>query len=435
MFKRGSQARLLATFASFFALLALPVLAKDEPVRVANAEAARPGAAAKRAAAKPSPSQTASIDRPGASGSFDQFVAKLWPDAKAAGISRATFDRAFESVTPDPRIVALTKKQSEFVQPIWSYLASAAGGTRLSRGREVAERHAATLAAVERTYGVPRSVVLGVWGMETNYGSFTGNMDVVRSLATLAHLRYRGDFFRGELIPALTLLEQGLAREDIKGSWAGAMGHTQFMPTSYVKFRADGDGDGAADIWKSVPDALASTANYLKLHGWKSGLDWGYEVVLPDGFDFRNHRQSLASWAGLGLRRVDGGGLSGRDEAWLFLPAGASGPAFLVTENYDVIKSYNSSDAYALGVAHLGDRILGGPTVQGRWPVKEPQLGAKERIEIQKRLATLGHYEGETDGKFGSKTRAAVRAFQLDRGLPADGYADASLLASLRGKR
>ena len=384
------------------------------------------------------PAHAQAAPKPGqseAQAGFSAFVESLWPDAKARGVARETFVAAFRGVTPDPKIVALTKKQSEFVQPIWGYLASAVGGTRLSRGQEVARQWSTTLDAVEQRYGVPRAVVLGVWGMETNYGSFTGSMDVIRALATLAYTRYRGDFFRDELLTALQIIQGGLDRGAMKGSWAGAMGHTQFMPSSYMKFAVDGDGDGSRDIWASIPDALASTANYLKQHGWQPGLPWGFEVELPEGFDFRNHRQGFAQWSGLGLRRTDGKSLPRSGEATLFLPGGAGGPAFLVTDNYNAIKAYNSSDAYALAVAHLGDRIAGGPPVQGAWPTSEPVLAGAERVEVQKRLAALGFYAGESDGKLGSKTREAVRAFQLNRGLTADGYANTRLLKELRAAR
>jgi membrane-bound lytic murein transglycosylase B len=367
---------------------------------------------------------------------FRRFVEGLWPEAKARKISRETFDAAFRGVAPDPKIIALTNKQSEFVQPIWGYLDGAVSGARVPRGREVAAQWSAQLDRIERSYGVPRSIVLGVWGMETNYGSFTGGMPVIQSLATLAYTRYRGEFFRNELLVALEMIERGYADPAaMRGSWAGAMGHTQFMPSSFIQHAVDGDGDGRADIWNSPADALASTANYLRNHGWQPGLPWGFEVVLPQGFDFRNHRHGFAAWSQLGVGRVDGQPMPRAGEAMLFLPAGARGPAFLVTENYTVIKAYNSSDAYALGVAHLGDRILGGAAIAGAWPKGAPQLGKNERMEVQRRLATLGHYAGESDGKFGSKTREAVREFQLARGLLPDGYADTTVLNALRQPR
>jgi lytic murein transglycosylase len=293
-----------------------------------------------------------------------------------------------------------------------------------------------TLTAVERFYGVPRSVVLGVWGMETNFGSFTGSIYAIRALATLAYTGYRGEFFKEELLTALQILEkEHVDRSKMLGSWAGAMGQTQFMPSSYMKYAADGNHDGVRDIWGSVPDALASTANYLREKGWEPGLPWGFEVKLPRGFDFRNLRQGFASWQSLGLRRVDGKGMPRSGEATLFLPGGKGGPAFLVTDNYNVIKAYNSSDAYAMGVAHLGDRLMGGQPIQGAWPKDEPMLDKDQRQELQKRLSSLGFDVGEADGKFGSKTRDAVRNFQLRRGLTPDGYADLAVLRELRAIR
>ena len=367
---------------------------------------------------------------------FQRFVQGLWPAAKARGVSRATFEEAFRGVEPDPKIIALTKKQSEFVRPVWDYINGAISAQRLDRGRQMAAEWTRTLDAVERAYGVPRSVVLGVWGMETNFGSFTGSIYVVRALATLAYTGYRGGFFKEELLTALQVLEEDhIDRTKMLGSWAGAMGQTQFMPSSFVKYAVDGNRDGVRDIWASVPDALASTANYLRQHGWEPGLPWGFEVKIPQGFDFRHLRQAFAGWQQLGLRRMDGKAMPRTGEATLFLPGGANGPAFLVTANYDVIKAYNSSDAYAMGVAHLGDRVLGGHPIQGAWPKDEPMLDKDQRQELQKRLAGLGFYQGETDGKFGSRTRDAVRNFQLRRGLTPDGYADLAVLRELRTVR
>jgi lytic murein transglycosylase len=385
-------------------------------------------------AVRPTPA-LAQSEQPG-QGDFQRFIEGLWPEARARGVSRPTFDNAFRDVGPDAKIIALTKKQSEFVRPIWEYVDGAVSAQRLDRGRQIAAQWGETLASVERRYGVPRSVVLGVWGMETNFGSFVGNIYSIRALATLAYSRYRGEFFRNELLTALQILQQDhVDRSDMLGSWAGAMGQTQFMPTSFVKYAVDGDGDGKRDIWKSVPDALASTANYLRQQGWETGLPWGFEVELPSRFDFRNFRQGFASWIKLGLKRPDGRPLPRSGEATLFLPGGAQGPAFLVTDNFAVIKTYNSSDAYAMGVAHLGDRLVGGHPIKARWPTSEPMLGKEEREEVQRRLVSLGLYSGETDGKLGSKTREAVRNFQLDRGLIADGYSNAAVLRELRAAR
>jgi lytic murein transglycosylase len=367
---------------------------------------------------------------------FQRFLEQVWPEARARGVSAATFNAAFADVAPDPKIIALSQKQSEFVRPIWDYLASAAATTRVVKGQEVAGEWGRVLDAVEHAYGVPKGVVLGIWGMETNFGRFTGNIPVIRALATLAFIRYRGDFFRDELLVALQILERRhVTPANMLGSWAGAMGQTQFMPSSFMKFAVDGDGDGRGDIWTSMPDALASTANYLRKQGWRPGLPWGFEVQLPKRFDFRHHRHDFAAWARLGVRPIARRDMPRSGEATLFLPGGARGPAFLVTANYDVIKSYNSSDAYALGVAHLGDRIYGGRPIEGEWPKNEPLLDKEQREEVQRRLISLGFYSGDADGRFGSKTREAVRRFQTRRGLAPDGYANLAVLKELRAVR
>jgi lytic murein transglycosylase len=367
---------------------------------------------------------------------FARYLEGLWPKAQARGVSRATFDLALQGVTPDPKIAAGTQKQSEFVQPIWAYLDSAVSAAKIRRGSEVARQWAVTLDAVEAFYGVPRSVVLAAWGMESGFGGYTGKTSVIRALATLAFSRHRGGYFERELIAALEMIEKDHVRPaEMLGSWAGAMGQTQFMPSSFLAYAADGDGDGKRDIWTSVPDVLASIANFLKEHGWKPGLPWGFEVALPEGFDYAVHRRGFAEWAAAGVRRMDGAEMPRSGEGLLFLPAGARGPAFLLSENFFVIKAYNTSDSYALAVGHLGDRILGGPPVQGAWPRAEPMLGRDERVELQKRLAERGLLDGDADGRIGFKTRDAVRRFQLDRGLVPDGHADPGVLAALRAAR
>jgi lytic murein transglycosylase len=371
-----------------------------------------------------------------ANASFDAFVKGLWPTAQARGISRATFDLAFRGVTPDASIVALTRKQSEFTAPIWGYLNSAIGGTRIPRGRDAAADNAAVLAQIEARYGVPKEIVLGVWGMETNYGAFKGDKDTIRCLATLAHIRYRGEFFRDELLTALELIEKGhVERSELRGSWAGAMGHTQFMPSSYMKYAVDWTGDGHADIWSSTPDALASTANYLKGYGWVPGLPWGLEVTLPETFDYRLNKASFSSFSSAGVRRVDGRGLPSSGEGRLFFPAGHRGPVMLLTENFDVIKKYNSSDAYALAVGHLGDRIMGRPAIQADWPVQAPRLDKAGLQDVQRRLKAAGLYNHEADGRIGTVTREAVRQYQLKIGEIADGYPTPALLVKMRDAR
>lgn len=371
-----------------------------------------------------------------ASAGFDIFLQRLWPQAQARGISRATFDLAFRGVTPDASIVALTKKQSEFSAPIWSYLNNAVGGGRVQRGQAVAAENASVLAQVEARYGVPKEVVLGVWGMETNFGSFKGGKDVIRSLATLASIRYRGDFFRDELLTALELIEKGyVERSELRGSWAGAMGHTQFMPSSYLKYAVDWTGNGHADIWNSSSDAIASTANYLKSHGWVSGLPWGMEVTLPEGFDHRLDKGSFASFRSAGVRRADGRALPSSGEGRLFYPAGHTGPVLLLTANFDVIKQYNSSDAYALAVGHLGDRIMGRAAIQADWPLKAARLDMAATKDLQRRLKALGLYDHDADGRVGTGTREAVRRYQISVGEIADGYPTPALLARMRGQR
>lgn len=376
------------------------------------------------------------VEGPAVQAEFQSFVEGLWPEARARGVSRGMFDQAFAGVGPDAKIVALSEKQSEFVRPVWDYIAGAVTPARMSKGQQVSDELAGVLERVETAYGVPKGIVLGIWGMETNFGRFTGTISTVRALATLAFVRYRGDFFRGELLTALQILEQNhVAPAHMLGSWAGAMGQTQFMPSSFAKYAVDGNGDGRRDIWTSMPDAFASTANFLRKQGWKPGLPWGFEVQLPDGFDFRNHRQTFAAWGRLGVRRADRKVMPASGEASLFLPAGAGGPAFLITDNFTVIKAYNASDAYALGVAHLGDRIYGGQPIAGQWPKDEPTLDKEQRAEVQQRLTALGHYSGNADGRLGTKTREAVRQFQLHRGLRADGYANLALLNELRAGR
>ncbi|MEN3931156.1 lytic murein transglycosylase [Microvirga sp. W0021] len=367
---------------------------------------------------------------------FDRFLASLWNEARTQGISRKTFEMAFAGVGPSDKIIAHTKKQSEFVRPIWEYIDGAVGKARVNRGVDMAGKWAQTIARVEKNYGVPRTVILGVWGMESNFGSYTGKTYVIQALASLAYVGYRGDFFRKELISALRILQEDhISRDMMLGSWAGAMGQTQFMPSSFEKYAVDGNGDGIRNIWTSVPDALASTANYLHMHGWDPRLPWGFEVVIPEGTYLRSHRHDFATWQKLGVRRADGGKMPRSGEAQLLVLTGMNGPLFLVTDNFEVIRAYNSSDAYALGVSLLGDTIYGGGRLRTPWPRNAPRLSAAERKEVQQLLRRKGFYAGETDGNHGAKTREAIRAFQIKYNLPVDGYADHQLLAYMRKVR
>ncbi len=368
---------------------------------------------------------------------FRKFIADLWPLAEARGVSRTTFETAFKGVTFDPKIVALTNAQPEFVRPIWKYLASAVSKARIERGRAKADEERAWLAKARSTYGVDESVVMGIWGMETEFGAFEGSDNVIRALASLAFVHYRGDYFRDELIAALAILEEGdISARDMRGSWAGAMGQTQFMPSSFAEYAVDFEGHGRRDIWNSAPDAIGSTANYLAKHGWIADAPWGFEARLPAGFKLTDADSSrfapFASFAERGVVRADGGALPPSGEAQLLIPAGLGGPIFLVTANFKTIKSYNNSTAYALGVALLGDAIMGRGGLRARWPVHDAPLSEREIRDLQTRLHKLGYDVGEIDGRAGETLRAALRAYQESIGAPPDGYPTLALLRKMR---
>ena len=315
------------------------------------------------------PTATASAAR---TGSFGAFLQALWPEAHAHGVSRATFDAAFLGVTPDPAVIDKTRTQAEFRKTVGEYLETAVSDKRIALGRDKYAEYQRWLERAEAQYGVDRYIIMGVWGLETKYGTYTGDDYVIRSLATLAAAHYRGTYFRTELIKALIILQEGnIDPVHMLGSWAGAMGQTQFMPSNFKPYAVDFDHDGRRDIWTSVPDAIGSTANFLKKHGWVTGETWGYEVTLPRGFDSAAEGArsvSFAAWADRGVARADGGDMPRGGHAALLRPAGAAGPAFLVTPNFKVIKSYNNATSYALGVALLGDRIAGWGPLKGRWP-------------------------------------------------------------------
>ena len=371
----------------------------------------------------------------GSEAGFRNWVMAFRPRALAAGVSPGTFDGAMAGAHYQPGIVALDGRQSEFSKQIWEYLDGAVGGARTSTGREMAARHAGTLSAIEARYGVPREVVLAVWGMESNYGANRGSTQIVPALATLAYDGRRGEFFAGELVAALRILQAGdVDNGHLVGSWAGAMGHTQFMPSSFLGHAVDFNGDGRRDIWSSDPtDALASTASYLRQMGWRPGQPWGTEVVLPPGFDYnqtgKSVSRSASQWSAMGVRTMNGTAVPSGS---ILLPAGARGPAFLITENFRAILKYNASDSYALGVAYLGDAIAGRPGIRGSWPRGDRPLSSGEKSEIQRQLMARGFDTGGVDGKIGSKTSDAIKAYQRSRGVTPDGYADTRLLALLR---
>ncbi len=365
---------------------------------------------------------------------FQSFVANLWPEAEARGVARATFDAAFKGLAPDPQVIAATKRQPEYIRPVGAYIAMLVSDGRIAAGKKYLAPYAETLAAVEEKFGVDRFILLAIWGIESNYGREPEGKDVIRSLATLTEARYREDFFRGELIAALVILQQGrIAREKLVGSWAGAMGQPQFIPSSYLRYAVNFSGDGRADIWTNVLDVLASIANYFRESGWTAGMPWGFEVTIPVGFDYGKSRASFADWAALGMKRADGGALPGAGDAILFFPSGSKGPAFLVTKNFEALKRYNNSDAYALAAVHLADRMRGGGPFRGRWPDDKP-LPREERVELQRALSALGYRVNNFQGQIDFDLRDNVREIQASAGLVPDGDPDTALLAIVRAR-
>ena len=362
---------------------------------------------------------------------FETFLKELWPDAEKRGIHRSTFDAAFAGLTPDARVMALTRRQPEYGKPVGDYLAGMVSKDRIEQGRAKLAEYDASLAGIERKYGVDRTVLVAIWGVETSYGRFTNRWDVIRSLATLAQARFREPYFRDELLAALSILQAGpIARAQMTGSWAGAMGHPQFMPSSYLSYAVDASGDGKRDIWTNIPDVFGSIANYLRA-GWNPNLTASVEIAVPPGFDYRKSRANFADWAKLGLRRADGRPFPAAGEAILFFPSGATGPGFLVTENFNVIKRYNNSDVYALAVAQLADRFRGGAPVHAAWPRDDRQLTREERIALQRKLAERGHKVRNFTGHFDFDLRDAIRLEQVQAGLVPDGHPTAALLDRL----
>jgi lytic murein transglycosylase len=365
-------------------------------------------------------------------------LARLTDDARTAGVGAAAFERFTRDLQADPGVLALLDDQPEFKTPIWDYLAALVDEQRVADGRARLAQWAQTLAEVDKRFGVDPATVVAVWGVESDYGQSFGKRELVRSLGTLACLGRRQAYFKGEFFSLLKLLERGDVRpEQAVGSWAGAFGHTQFMPSTYQRLAVDFDGDGRRDLVASIPDALASTANFLARAGWKSGQDWGHEVLLPPGFDAglagRRNKRPVSEWQALGLRRPGGAALAGSGMAGLLLPAGAKGPAFLVTGNFDAIYGYNAAESYALAIAHLADRLRGGAAFHTPWPTDDPGLSRADRKELQRLLAARGHAIGEIDGMLGSATRSAIRAEQQRLGWPEDGRAGQKLLKALRG--
>lgn len=373
-----------------------------------------------------------------AAANFRTCLEALWPYAAQRGVPRTAFERHTAALVPDLRIMDFVDAQPEFTRTLGEYLGSLVSEERIAQGRHMLARHATVFDAVERVYGVDRHVLAAIWGVETKYGAVTGERPVLRSTATLACIGRRQNYFREEFLAALELMVRGDVRPDrFLGSWAGAFGATQFMPTAFRRYAVDFDGDGRRDIVDSIADAMASTANMLRRQGWRTGESWGYEVRLPAGFDYlladRSRRMTVREWQTLGVGRADGRAFSRPDErAFLLLPAGARGPAFLMLDNFNVIMKYNPAEAYALAIGHLADRLRGaGPLVQA-FPREERALTREERLELQQRLARRGYAVGEPDGVLGPKSRAAIRAFQTTNGLTPDGFASLEVLELLR---
>ena len=376
---------------------------------------------------------------PGRTQDFNACVKTLRGEAIARGVTAQTFDKALAGFEPDKAVIEAMGAQPEFTTPIWDYMAGLVDEKRVADGRAKLEEMAKVVAHIEQKFGVDGTVPLAVWGVETDYGRNMGKRPLVRSLATLSCAGNRQRFFRGELVDVLRIMQSGdIAPEALVGSWAGAFGHTQFMPSTFHRLAVDFDGDGRRDLIGSPADALGSTANYLKRAGWVTSMPWGYEVKLPAGYkgpSGRQTRQPLAQWKKLGIRRVDGNELTGPDRAALLLPTGAEGPAFIVFQNFDAIFAYNPAVHYALAIAHLSDRLRGGGPLRTAWPTDDPGLSRAERREVQELLIARGYDIGNADGIIGSRTREAIKAFQAAAGLPADGHPGTKVLNALRAQK
>lgn len=368
---------------------------------------------------------------------FSSCKERIKQQAAAGGVSQATLSRALDHLEPNDA-ASFLGVQPEFSTPIWDYIAGLVDDERVRDGKQrFAEYRQAALAAQSR-FGVDAAAVVAVWGVELDFGKSYGSRSVIQSLATLTCIpNRRSDYFHGELIAALKIVDKGdVALEDFKGSWAGAFGNTQFMPSTFLRLAVDMDGDGRRDVVGSVPDALGSTANFLHHAGWVSGLPWGFEVKLPadyHGPSGRGAKQGLAVWTGRGLAHVDGRPLSGPGAFGLLLPAGPHGPAFLVSRNFDAFYSYNAAESYALAIGVLSDRLKGGEGIVTPWPTEDPGLARTERREVQMLLEKRGYdVGGKHDGVMGTKTREAIADYEQRKGMKRDGRAGKKLLTSLR---
>jgi lytic murein transglycosylase len=389
---------------------------------------------------RPIPRPTAEVLRVSTEGNarFEAWLGSFQKRASQQGVSQTTLVRALSNVTYDKDVIKRDRNQAEFSKPIWEYLDSAVSDARISNGRRSLERHHLALEQIEAQYGVEKEVVTAIWGLETAFGSYRGNNETIRSLATLAFDARRAQFFETQLIAALQIIQSGdVSAGNMIGSWAGAMGHTQFMPTSYLDHAVDFDGDGRRDIWSDDPtDALASAAAYLARHGWTKGQPWGVEVRLPNGFDFSTAKREFtlkpSEWAARGVVAPDGAPVPDYGQAAILLPAGGQGVALMIFDNFKVIEAYNGADAYVVGIGHLSDRLAGRGPFRSNWPRDDRVLSFTERKELQTRLTQAGFDTQSIDGRIGPNTIDALRAYQVAQGLPPDGYATLQLLERLR---
>ena len=368
---------------------------------------------------------------------FYSWLEELRQEARTEGISESTLHEALDNLAPIPRVIELDRRQPEFTQTFWRYLDSRVTEKRIERGRTLLKKHEELFDTIERRYGVQPRFLVAFWGLETNFGDYLGSFSVIGSLATLAHDPRRSDFFRSELLAALSIIEDGhISAANMLGSWAGAMGQPQFMPSTFVRYAVDGNSDGRQDIWYTLPDVFASAANFLSESGWQGDKTWGREVKIPSDFNLeltgKKVKKTLAAWQNLGVRKITGQDLPKVDiEASLILPAGHAGPAFLVYNNFHTILRWNRSDFYAIAVGYLADQIIGRRPLLSFRPASEQPLSRNQAEKIQELLIARGYDPGGIDGVIGSQTRLAIKEFQRTAKLPADGHPSAELLEIL----
>lgn len=375
---------------------------------------------------------------PGFAADFPVCIASLKGEAALAGVTGDAFNSATANLQPDQTVLEFQKDQPEFKTPIWDYLSGLVDDQRVEDGRNKLKAYAGAFTLAENRFGVDRNVIAAVWGVESDFGRSMGKRPLLQSLGTLACYGARSDYFRREFVAALKIIANGDIRpEKLTGSWAGAFGQTQFMPSTFLRLAVDLDGDGRRDIVDSVPDSLGSTANFLEKAGWRTGMPWGFEVKIPPSYSGpsgRSLKAPMSVWQARGIRRIDGGAL-GEGNAGLLLPAGREGPAFLVTSNFDAIFSYNAAEAYALAIVHLADRLAGGGPFVTPWPTDDPGLSRAERREVQTLLAQRGYEVGDPDGAIGAKSKQAIEQYQQKIGLGQNGRASRAILVALREGR